>query len=339
MCPMSNQPRIDSLSIDSLDLDTGNPRIRKWIEQYGDNPTFDQMLLALGAGSSDPEGGGTVTFQSLKESIRAHGGITTPIIVQPIANGRFRVIEGNSRVAIFRSFLDGSVPGSWDRIPALIYDDLSPRAVEAIRLQCHIVGARQWDPYSKAKYLNHLLNVENMPLTQVVDLCGGRKREITQYVEAYHDMEKFYRPILESDSDFDPQKFSAFVELQQASVKAAIFEANFTISDFANWVSNRNIDPLNTVRALPRILRHPQAKVKFLAVNAREALKILDVPSSPALTSVPFDQLLLALMERLDKFPYPEVKALQKDPGGNMAQLLLQTKDSLVELCNDIAPE
>jgi hypothetical protein len=65
----------------------------------------------------------------------------------------------------------------------------------------------------------------------------------------------------------------------------------------------------------------------------------LDVPSSPALTSVPFDQLLLALMERLDKFPYAEVKALQKDPGGNLAQLLLQTKDSLVELCNDIAPE
>jgi hypothetical protein len=336
---MSSTPRIESLPIDSLDLDTENPRIRKWIEQYGNNPNFDQMLLALGAGSSDPEGGGTVTFQSLKESIRAHGGITTPIIVQPIANGRFRVIEGNTRAAIFRSFREAAVPGAWDLILALIYDDLSPPAIEAIRLQCHIVGARQWDPYSKAKYLNHLLNVENMPLTQVVDLCGGRKREITQYVDAYHDMEKFYRPIVESDSDFDPQKFSAFVELQQPSVKAAIFEANFTISDFCTWVYKRNIDPLNTVRALPRILRHPQARAKFLAVNAREALKILDVPASPALTNVPFEQLLLALIERLDKLPYPEVKALQKDPGSSQAQLLFQIKDSLVELCNDIATE
>ena len=49
---MNKQPRIESLPIDLLDLDTENPRIRKWIEQYGNTPTFEQMLLALGAGSS-----------------------------------------------------------------------------------------------------------------------------------------------------------------------------------------------------------------------------------------------------------------------------------------------
>jgi len=108
------------------------------------------------------------------------------------------------------------------------------------------------------------------------------------------------------------------------------------MTDFARWVADRNIDPLNTVRALPRILRHPQAKAKFLALNAREALKLLDVPASPELTNVQLDQLLLALIERLDVLPYPDVKALQKDPGGSRAQLLLQAKDALVELCNDI---
>ena len=336
---MSSQPRIDSIPIDNLDLDTENPRIRKWVEQYGGMPTFDQMLLALGAGSSDPEGGGTVTFQSLKESIRAHGGITNPIIVQPIAAGRYKVIEGNTRVAIFRTFREDAVPGKWDRISSLIYDDLDQAAVEAIRLQCHIVGPRQWDPYSKAKYLNQLLNVENLPLTRIVDLCGGRKREITEYVDAYHDMEKFYRPILESDSDFDPQRFSAFIELQKANVKAAIFEANCTLTDFARWVANRNIDPLNTVRALPRILRHPQARSKFLAVNAREALKLLDVPESPELTNVQIDQLLRALVERLDVLPYTDVKDLKKDPGSARAQLLFQARDALNELCNDISSD
>jgi len=65
---------MELLPIDQLDLDTENPRIRKWVEQYAEPPSFEQMLLALGAGSSDPEGGGTVTFQSLKESIRAMAG-------------------------------------------------------------------------------------------------------------------------------------------------------------------------------------------------------------------------------------------------------------------------
>jgi len=336
---MSSQPRYEQISIDLLDLDTENPRIRKWLEQYSEPPTFEQMLLALGAGASDSEGGSTTTFQSLKESIRAQGGITNPIFLKPTTGGRFRVIEGNTRVAIFRSFREDKVKGNWDYIPALVYDDIHPSEVEAIRLQCHIVGPRQWDPYSKAKYLDHLLNVQNLPITRVVDLCGGRKREITEYVNAYHDMEKYYRPLLESDSDFDPQRFSAFIELQKADVKNSIAQSGFTMKDFAQWVASRNIDPLNTVRALPRILRHPQARAKFLAVNAREALKLLDVPTAPELTSVQLDQILLALIERLDVLPYPEVKALKKDPGGSRAQLLLQAKDALVDLCNDISGE
>jgi hypothetical protein len=187
--------------------------------------------------------------------------------------------------------------------------------------------------------LDHLLNVENLPLTRVVDLCGGRKREITEYVNAYHDMEKYYRPVLESDSDFEPQRFSAFIELQKADVKNAIAQAGFSMRDFAKWVADRNIDPLNTVRALPRILRNTQARNKFLQFNAREALKLLDVPASPELSNVPLDQILLALMERLDVLPYPDVKALKKDPGGTRAQLLLQARDALVELCTDISSE
>src|SRR6202034_3335818 len=105
--------------------------------------------------------------------------------------------------AIFRCFRDDPIPGQWDRIPALVYENLDSNQVEAIRLQCHIVGARQWDPYSKAKYLDHLLNVENVPLARIVDLCGGRRRVIVEYIDAYRDMEKYYRAILDSDSDFD----------------------------------------------------------------------------------------------------------------------------------------
>jgi hypothetical protein len=41
---MSSQPRIESLPIDQLDLDTENPRIRKWVEQYAEPPTFEQIV-------------------------------------------------------------------------------------------------------------------------------------------------------------------------------------------------------------------------------------------------------------------------------------------------------
>lgn len=336
---MNNNFAIQLIPIDQLNLDKSNPRIRKWIEQYGDSPTFEQMLLALGAGSSDLDSGSTVTFQSLKQSIRAQGGIINPIIVERLEGDKFRVVEGNTRVAIYKSFRDDGITGSWEKIPAIVHDKLVSIEADAIRLQCHIVGPRPWDPYSKAKYLDYLLNVDNIPLATIVDLCGGRKKEITDYVDAYREMEKHYRPILESDGDFDASRFSAFVELQKPNIKQAVVDAGFTLANFSEWIRDRKIDPLNTVRALPRILKNPEAKTKFLAVGAREALKVLDVPPSPVLTNVPLEQLLRLMIERLNVIPYPEVKAMKNDSGSQKAQLLLEANEALSEICKEISGE
>lgn len=333
---MPTSLKVENLSIDDLDLDVENPRIRKFIEQYGTTPNFDQMLLALGAGSSDPESGSTVTFQSLKESIRAQGGVINPIFVDRKPNGRYRVVEGNTRVAIFRSFLADSVRGAWDTIPAIIHDQLTGHQADAIRLQCHIVGPRPWDPYSKAKYLDDLLNTKNLPLATVVDLCGGRGKEIRDYVAAYRDMEKYYRPILESDGEFDATRFSAFVELQKPNIKEAIIESNFTFASFAEWVRNRKIDPLNTVRALPRILKNAPARVRFLAAGAREAIKLLEVPPAPGLTNVPLDQLLRVVIEKLNTMAWRDLEVLKNDPGSERSQLLIEAHEVLAEVCQTI---
>lgn len=332
-----NGLQVRQLPIDELELDVNNPRIRKFVEHHGGPLEFETMLLALGAGTSDMDSGSTVTFQSLKQSIRAQGGIINPIIALKLGSGKYQVIEGNTRVAIYRSFRDDGVNGSWNTIPAIVHDSLASVEIDAIRLQCHIVGPRPWDPYSKAKYLEHLLYKENIPITQIVELCGGRKKEITEYIEAYREMEKYYRPTLESDDAFDPTRFSAFVELQKPGIKEAIAEAGFNITSFSEWVRDRKIDPLNTVRAVPRILRNPQARARFLTVGAREALKILDVPAPTSLSNAPLEQLLRAVIDRLNMIPYPDVKAMKSDPGGQKAQLLLEANEVLADLCKDIS--
>ena len=336
---MATTMSIEQLSIDLLDLDKDNPRIRKWIEQYGDNPNFEQMLMALGAGATDPEAGSTVTFQSLRESIRAQGGVINPIIVLKLPGGRYQVVEGNTRVAIYRSFRSDKIKGTWDTIPAIVHQELPSLEIDAIRLQCHIAGPRPWDAYSKGKYLDHLLNEENIPLTKIVDLCGGRKKEIGEYIDAYRDMEKYYRPTLTSDADFDPTRYSAFVELQKANVKQSIIEGGFLFGDFAEWVRDRKIDPLNTVRAVPRILKNPQAKAKFLSVGAREAIKLLEVPPSPAMANVAIEQLLRVVIEKLDTMGWREVDALKSDPGCEKAQLMVEAHEVLADICSKISEE
>lgn len=336
---MVDKYNIQWVPIDQLVLDINNPRIRKWVEIYGDSPTAEQLYLALNAGSGDLESSNSTTFSSLKQSILTHGGLINPVIVNKLPSGKLLVIEGNTRVAIYRSFKEEGATGNWDHVPAIVHENLMTKAVDAIRLQAHLVGPRPWDPYSKAKYLQSLRDVDHLPLAEIIDYCGGKKKEVTDYIEAYIDMEKYYRAVIPDDSAFDPTRFSAFVELQKPAIKQVIMAAGFGIEDFARWVHERLIDPLNTVRALPRILTNAAAKDKFLIDGAREALKILDVPSTVSLDSVSTDQLLRALIERINLISYSEVKKLRADTSSASAQLFFESQDVITDLCKEISSE
>lgn len=333
---MKSANQVQFVSVADLDLDIENPRIRKWVEMYGDKPTPMQLYLALGAGSVDPESGTTTTFNSLKQSIQTNKGIIQPIIVNRHPDGKMVVVEGNTRVAIYREFKENNVPGNWDNIIAIVHEDLGNRGINAIRLQAHLVGPRPWDPYSKAKYLHSLRDQQDLPLSEIVDYCGGKKREVVEYIDAYIDMEKHYRAVISDDSAFDTTRFSAFIELQKAGVKASILLAGHTLDDFARWVDERLIDPLNTVRALPQILPNAEAREVFLKDGAKEAKKILDIPAPTSMENLTLEQLLRAVISRINQIQYHEVKSLKSNPTGPAAQLIFEAKDAVAELCSDI---
>jgi len=327
------------LAIDSVELDLGNPRIARWIGMYGGKITAEQMSLALGAADSSTGDGGT-TFASLKECIRTHGRVIHPILVNREATGRLVVIEGNTRVLIYREFNRQGVAGDWDEIPAMVYSDLSQQDIDAIRLQAHLVGPRQWDPYSKARYLKHLRDAEHLTLAQIVDFCGGEKRVVLDYIAAFNDMESTYRPLLDSDDQFDPTRFSSFVELQRPSIVQAIMAAGFTKSHFAQWVKDELISPQAMVRSLPRILRNPQSKDIFLRDGAQEAVKILDIPSADAaLRDASLEQLARAVNQKVLGMEYAELQRLRSDRNVEEVEVLCELRDLLVALCSDIASD
>lgn len=330
--------KYELVPIGKVELDITNPRIRKWIEMYGDQPTAEQLHLALGAGTGDTEASST-TFTSLRESIRTNQGIINPIIVNCRADGKLIVVEGNTRVAIFRSFIDDDVPGPWQTIPAIVYQELEQAGIDAIRLQAHLVGPRPWDPYSKAKYLHHLRNHENMPFNQLVDLCGGRKRELQEYIDAYSDMEKYYRQVISEDGAFDATRFSAFVELQKPAVKLAIVKSGHDLEDFARWVDERLIDPLNTVRLLPRLLENPDSRAVFLRDGAKEAAKMLDAPASASSQALTFEDLARALAQRVNQLPWRDLERMRENPASPLAVALFEAEEALGEVCKKLRQE
>ena len=334
--PADNACSYELLDVKAIQLDLSNPRISQYIEMYGGEISAEQMSLALGAGDSLAGDGGT-TFHSLRESIKTCGRVIHPIIVNRDEDRGLVVIEGNTRVLIYREFLEQGLNGSWAEIPAIVYANLDLADIDAIRLQAHLVGPRPWDPYSKAKYLEHLRNSEHLTLAQIVDFCGGRKKEVSDFIEAFHDMERYYRPLLSSDAEFDPSRFSAFVELQNPRVKRAVLDAGFNYSDFARWVKDQLIFPLNTVRQLPRILLNDRSRAIFLSDGAQEAAKVLDAPTADAaLAEASLAQLAREMAKRIAHLPYSEVQRLRSHAGSEDNDMLCEARDSLMQLCTDI---
>jgi hypothetical protein len=325
------------ISIADLELDTENPRIAKWIEMYGENPSSEEIALALGAGTGQ-DGDGGPSYFVLKQSILTNKGIIHPIIVNRNKKSNLVVIEGNTRTQIYREFDETKIAGDWSRIPAMIYDNLSDEEIDAIRLQAHLVGVRQWDPYSKAKYLNHLFEKKHLSLSQITDFCGGNKREVTNFIQAYNDMETFYTPTLESDQDFDPTRFSAFVELQSSRVIEALIRAGYTKSDFSEWVHERKLFPLNTVRKLPKILHNEKSRKEFLKSGAQNAVKLLDVPETESvLQDAPIHHLARELYRKINEFKYEDLERLRKEPHSDEVEILLDTRDALNSFCEDLS--
>lgn len=326
-------PKFEMLKIENVDLDYDNPRIARMLERWGgkENITAEAVAMALGQN-------GDGSFDVLKDSIKVNNGIIQPIIVNHI-NNRYVVIEGNTRVQIYKD-LKNEMKGSekehvWDEIIAIVHENLGRSQVDAIRLQSHLVGPRDWDPYSKAKYLHTLFYSEYLSINEIIAYCGGKSSEVKKMIYAYEDMTKYFVPLLEGE-EVPHKKFSAFMELQNKKVLDAIMYNQFTKEDFAKWVLNDNIDKMANVRMLPEILPDKHARKVFLEENCTEAYKLISVPglNSGLLKDASYIALARQLEQKLNSISAKLVKQMSDgdDPEAyNTKNALYDLKDVLDE--------
>lgn len=295
------------LPIDQIKLDRNNPRIANYIDRYQEED-INSDIMALLLGTS------TDSCASLRESIRENGGIIHPIIVNRNADGEYVVIEGNTRLQIYREFIKKGVPGKWNTIKAIVRDNIESDEIHSIRLQAHLIGPREWDPYSKAKYLNYLANVEHMPMNILIAYCGGNSRasEIKHMITAYQDMHNFYEPLCDDDSIFNIKKFHGFVELQNRNIIESLALHGYSKSDFSKWMVDNRFTKLEDVRKLPKILNSKKASEIFLKEDSKAAIKILAVEelSSNSLKDIPYELLANELIKRMDNFEIKEINLL-----------------------------
>ena len=331
-----------------IKFDHDNPRIKVALEKYGDMLDDQRVRFAL---QTATEGSSTVSsYRSLKDSIRAARGISVPIVVWP-QNGKYVCVDGNTRLAIYRELNDENAPGDWFNINCLVLDNPSQLDIETIRVTAHLVGARDWPAYEKARYLHHLRNVEFMDYDELIARCGGNRATITQQIDAYHDMNEFYRDV-NSDDAFRVDRFSGFVELQKADIKDAIYGAGHDLHDFGQWIRDGQIYRLADVRKLPRVLADDEARETFVnggvrsiedAITIAEANRRKDLHPAPQDVSVANASLATlaeALLERIKSLPRQDYIALRDreyDTADQDVDTLNDLADNLQDLIQDVS--
>ncbi len=333
-----------AVQVSEIDFDTDNPRIKKAIEKYGGRLTPQQIHFALRSAANGPAS----SFSSLKDSIRASKGILSPITLIR-RGGRYICIDGNTRLAIYREFDKENVAGDWSRIKSLIIEGATQPDIEMRRVSAHLVGAREWPAYEKARYLHYLRNEKLWDYGRLIELCGGNKAEIERQIDAYHDMNEFYRDVVD-DTAFQIDRFSGFVELQKPRVKQAIFRAGLGLEDFGEWIRDGKIYRLEDTRKLPQVLADDQARNHFLSGGSRsieEAVRSLERKRAANRNT---DKLLLkdasitdladTLAKRIDEMPYSQVWALRtsdREESREQVAALHEVGERLGSLLEDVA--
>ena len=329
------------LNIESVSFDTDNPRIKKALEKYGDKVNAERIHFALR--SATDESNGTSSYNRLQDSIRAKGGAAVPIKVAIKSNGEKVCIDGNTRLAIYKKFYQETGDRCWAKIRAIVHNNISPREIEEIRVTAHLVGARAWPAYEKARYLHYLRNQEFMDYDEMIALCGGNRKEIERQIEAYHDMNYYYRDKVD-DAAFHIDRFSGFVELQRPGIKDAIYEAGLELEDFGKWIQHGNIRRLADVRRLPEILRDESAKKIFLeggpssikdAISDYERRAEKKLPGKLSLERAKWHEIAKELAKRISDLPRSEWRAL-RDREHASADDQIRVLEDLAEQVRDL---
>ena len=337
-----------AIPTDQIDFDRENPRIKVALEKYGDKLNDQRIRFALQTATEGSTS--TSSYRSLKDSIRAARTISVPIVVWA-KNDRFVSIDGNTRLAIYNELHDEEAPGDWTAINCLVLDNPEPKDIETIRVTAHLVGARDWPAYEKARYLHYLRNVGFMDYDDLIARCGGNRRTITQQIDAYHDMNEYYRDV-NSDDAFKVDRFSGFVELQKTNIKASIYDSDFDLHDFGRWIRDGQIYRLEDVRKLPRVLADDEARDTFVnggvrsiedAVAIVEAKRQRDVNVSSAditVANASMTVLAEALLEKIKALPREDYVALrdrQYDTADQDVDTLSDLAEHLRDLLQDVS--
>lgn len=182
--------------VDALLFLKDNPRVyavtHGSVDGFAECPEEQQQQLIFEKLSAEP------SVQKLVPEVRRHGGLIEPILIRYDTK---EVIEGNSRLAVYRLLRDEESGGRWESIPCHIVSSLTEEQQAAFLNQVHVKGKTNWSAYEKANFA-FVRSERGWTLQAIADLFGESLGTIRTRVNVVRLMK-------ESDDD-DQRRFSYY---------------------------------------------------------------------------------------------------------------------------------
>ncbi len=153
-----------------------NPRIYSIVRSNLSTPTQDEIQKQL----LDME-----HVRELIQDIRSNEGLLEPLIVR---DGTYEVLEGNSRLAAYRS-LARTDPIKWGRVKCtLLPSDIDEALVFALLGQYHVKGKKDWAPYEQAGFLYRRFKRHKIDLVTLARDIGMSQKQVKHLIDTYEFM-------------------------------------------------------------------------------------------------------------------------------------------------------
>lgn len=244
------------------------------------------------------------SVKNLIPEIKRDGGLQDPIIVRWDTK---QVIEGNSRLAVFRQLDETEPDGPWSKIRCLIVTTLTDDQQTRLLGQAHLRGRTDWTKYARALFCYRWVVEENRDPNELSNISGITVGEIKKNVAVIQ--------LMKENRDEKQSHFSYYEVLVRKRTISSALTNNDSLRDTLlaqikteDFTSQQLRDRLPAVIAKPRILRK-YAKGEVNLEDAHDRAKISGTETR-----------LKKIRDRLDdiekgeinKLEHNEIKAVQQ---------------------------
>lgn len=177
------------------------------LQFYEDNPRVYSILRANGSTPTQDEIEEKLTsmdhVRQLRLSIEQNGGIIDPLVVVE-RNGKYIVLEGNSRLAAYR-LLAKKDPIKWQKVKVdILPSNITDNDIFTLLGQYHLIGRKDWSVFEQAAYLYRQKKTSNLENDIITKNVGLTKSRVKSYLNVYQFM-------LDHD-DLRPDRWSYYEE-------------------------------------------------------------------------------------------------------------------------------